>query len=283
MQSIHSSARIAGILLASLLTTACLANNNYFLPGDVFFATELTLADIEGLIAAKPDKRRIEYVALDRQGGSLCGYAGYANAIIPTVDDAFARNLRKVYDEIRDEDCLHVRRIPHGRNEFREKKVMRVLFYPEGYDFRVLHLGLRYNESWVEEVIKFGHPRERIQYQSMVDSSEAVAISWRDATLVHGLSATIPEVALKPVPRTEEPMVITEKVWAIVLGNGTLNNFFVQDSSSTWHLYLVGSDGYERWELHEWTWTRKGENIYFLKDESDDSGGDEDGSPPDRR
>lgn len=95
MQSIHSSARIAGILLASLLTTACLANNNYFLPGDVFFATELTLADIEGLIAAKPDKRRIEYVALDRQGGSLCGYAAHANAIIPTVDDAFARNLER--------------------------------------------------------------------------------------------------------------------------------------------------------------------------------------------
>lgn len=68
MQSIHSTPRMVGtlILMVSLLTTACLANNNYFLPGDVYFPIELTIADIEDLIAAKPDKRRVEYVALDQ-------------------------------------------------------------------------------------------------------------------------------------------------------------------------------------------------------------------------
>ena len=245
---------MAFVMIALLGLSKCAANNNLFLPGDAFFPTLLTKDGIKSLRALKSDQRMFEYIATDVEGGAMCGYAGYANATLPSLDDAFAENLERVYSKI---IGLRGRRLieqtENGRTTTTVQGGMRVLFYPLAFDFQQHRIGLKYNENWVAESKKFGHEKEHIRYSSLIDQAEAVAISWRDASDVKGLHAKLPDVALEPTPRVETPVIIDEPVRAYVLGFGSLNSFFdARDEYLT--LYIVDSSGVEEWyhQLREW-------------------------------
>jgi hypothetical protein len=237
---------IAIAAFSFLGTAESSANNNLFLPGDAFFPTLLTKDSISSMRETKSGARTFEYIATDVEGGAMCGYAGYANATIPSVDDAFAENLDRVYSKILNlRGRSLIERTENGKTTITEKGGMRVLFYSSGFDFQVHRIGLKYNENWVEESKKFGHEKEHISYSSLINHAEAVAISWRDALDVKGLQVKLPDVALEPTPKMEVPVITSEPIRAYVLGFGSLEKFFDPDEDSWLTLYIVDSKGVE--------------------------------------
>ena len=87
--------RILVLVLFTIASVASsghvMANNNLFLPGDAFFPTVLTKAEVESLQTTKTGERTFAYSSFGGYEGAFCGYAGYANATIPAVDDALAK------------------------------------------------------------------------------------------------------------------------------------------------------------------------------------------------
>jgi len=161
-QHMKTNPLITGFLAIVIIaaSSVCMANNNLFLPGDAFFPTVLTKAGIEALQTAKTGERKFTYSSFGGYEGAFCGYAGYDNAAIPSVDDHFANNLANVYSRIREfqgRQILEVKR--EGKTELLETNGIRVLFYPPEFEFPRHRLGLRYNEDWVSEAVKFGHKK----------------------------------------------------------------------------------------------------------------------------
>ena len=50
--------------------------------------------------------------------------------------------------------------------------------------------------------------------------------SWRDSTVVAALKAELPDVKLKPVPATREPVIVRERVKAFVVDSRLLVRYF---------------------------------------------------------
>jgi hypothetical protein len=245
-------------LLATVVPVpVCLANNNLFLPGDAFFPTVLTKADVEALQEAKTGERTFRYSSFGGYEGAFCGYAGYANAIIPSVDDRFAKNLELVYQRIRRYQRRELAEwVEDGKTELVETNGMRVLFYPPGFQFPRHALGLRYNENWVEECLKFGHEREHLRLCCLISDPEAVARSWRDADIVPALSVELPETSLAPVPVTETPVLVKGPVRAIALGAHSLQKLLQPDYDDYLTIYVVDSNGVAALEHGDGKWQR---------------------------
>ena len=92
---------LTSIVLALFIFQTSWANNNLFLPGDAFFPTQLTKADLEGLQKAE-GHLKFEYSNLGGYGSAFCGYAGHSSAMLPVVDDSFAKNIAKAYARVRE-------------------------------------------------------------------------------------------------------------------------------------------------------------------------------------
>lgn len=234
----------ASIAVAFTLSSArILANNNLFLPGDAFFPTVLTKADIEALQATKSAERTFRYSSFGGYEGAFCGYAGYANAKIPSVDDAFAKSLASVYERIRESQPRElIERTHEGKTELIETNGVRVLFYPPEFEFPRYHLGLRYNEKWVTEAVKFGHERKHLRLCCLIPSPDAIECEWRDAELVPPLKVQLPKVELNPVPETETPVVVQGPVKAVVIGSYSLEDLF-RDEAIYPMVYIVDAKG----------------------------------------
>lgn len=144
------------------------------LPGDAFFPTELTKADVEELQTVKTGDRQFTYSNF-RTGGFGCGFAGYRMAVIRAVDDDFSKNLSTVYSKIRKHENRELIEIEtDGKTELVEKNPVRVLFYPSEFSFPRFRLGLRYNENWAAEVVRFGHIKSHVQLGCLVDGRSAI-------------------------------------------------------------------------------------------------------------
>ena len=202
------------------------ANNNLFLPGDAFFPTELT-ADSLAKLATEKSQYEFVYSSFGGYEGAFCGYAGYNRAQIPSLDAAFADNLKLAYGRIREFEPRILREEKlDGKTVLRETNGVRVLFYRESFEFPKYKFGLRYNENWLAETVKFGHQPNSVRLCCLIDSKDAVMVSWRDARFVKPLDVTLPKIKLKPVPETDTPISINGKIKAIVLDSTTLEDFF---------------------------------------------------------
>ena len=249
----HVKKTIAVLFCLFALSQFCLANNNLFLPGDAFFPTVMTKEEVTQFVDSPSTQRAIAYAAIGKLGASFCGYAGFQNARVPTADDNFAANLKKAYDRMRVQQPRILQEYQeNGETKLIETNSMRVLFYPRDFDFQKFDLGVTYNENWIEQIERFGHKREHIQYSSLVDRSESVARSWRDGPRVLPLQAKIPEFKIGEKELT--PVTIECPLQAIVLANGTLNDFFERDGEKTLRIYAVNSDAVDEWIYHEWEW-----------------------------
>lgn len=223
--------------------SVCVANNNLFLPGDAFFPTELTKADVEELQTVKTGDRKFLYSNYSNAGFG-CGFAGYSHAVIPGVDDQFAKNLASVYSIIRESEKRElIETKTDGKTELVETNGIRVLFYPPNFKFPKHRLGLRYNENWVAETVKFGHDRNHVRLCCLISDQDAVSQSWRDAELIPGLTVQLPDVPLKPVPKTKSPVVVRGPVKAIVIGSNTLKDLFQYNPDDYLTIYVVDSKG----------------------------------------
>jgi hypothetical protein len=236
-------------------TSACRANNNLFLPGDAFFPTVLTKADIDGLQSKKAGERTFAYSSLGGYEGAFCGYAGYANATFASIDDAFARNLASVYQRIRE---VRPRRLEErtfdGKTQLVETNGIQVLLYPAAFEFPRHALGLRYNENWVAECVKFGHRREHLRLCSLISEPEAVATSWRDADLVQELKVKLPGVKPEPGTSTEAPVLVEGPIKAFVLESHSLKQLFRPEDNEGATVYVVTSTGVTCLVYHAGDW-----------------------------
>lgn len=256
--------KTAAVLFASLAVTAlgpsatAQANNNLFLPGDAFFPTVITEADIQALQAREAGGGTFVYSSFDGYGEAFCGYAGYNKASIPSIDKAFANNLATVCSRIQKvADQKAKRRGPARQDPRLEAKETRVLFYPPEFEFPRYRVGLRYNENWAAEAARFGHSREHLRLCCLIDDPDAVEISWRDAELVRPLNVELPDVEPVPVPKTEATVVVQGNVKAFVIGSQTLKELFRSRTRDTLTLFVVDSDGIAEWVYAAGSWKRR--------------------------
>ena len=248
------------VAVAISVSTAGLtfANNNLFLPGDAFFPCVLTKADIEALRSAKNGDRTFKYSSFDGYPLALCGFAGYNQASIRSVDDAFVENLAKVYKRIRRyQPRSLVEEVREGKETLVETNGIRVLFYQADYPFPDRPLGLRYNENWIAETARFGFPRNHVRLCGLVEDASAVEKEWRDAGVVPPLKATVPDVKITPIPGiTEGPVVVEGPVKAIVIGSYTLKYLF--ECEFPWEvstrIHIVDSEGITELEFNNGNW-----------------------------
>lgn len=231
------------------------ANNNLFLPGDAFFPTQLTAEEVKALQTGKPEDQVFRYSSFGGYSGAFCGYAGFARTKIATLDRPFIMNLVRAYGHVRRYEAKELREIVEdGRTSLEETNGIRVLFYPRDFDFKEFHLGLQYNEKWVDEAVKFGHRREHLRLCELIDDKEAVSQSWRDATAVGTFEAVFPKFDLREAKVVSEPMTIKGPVQAIVLKHHSLKEYFQRKDSLS--LLVVDSKGLTNyfWDdiKHEW-------------------------------
>jgi hypothetical protein len=145
-----------------------------------------------------------------------------------------------------------------GGKKHVESNPVGVLIYPKQFQFPKYRLGLRYNEKWVEESVKFGHERQRLRLCPLVDDADAVMECWRDAAEVAPLEATLPEVDLRPVPVIEEPVVIRGRVQAIVVQSWPLVKYYRGEEGA--RALVVDAAGIREWVIEVGEWTAVGED-----------------------
>jgi hypothetical protein len=235
--------------------STCQGNNNLFLPGDAFFPTKLTKVDIEALQKKKPEERTFNYSSFGGYPGTFSGWAGYDNATIPAVDDAFATNLATVYNRVREYNNRElVEQVRGEKIELIETNGIGVLFYPPEFKFPGDVLGLQYNENWVAETVKFGHKAAHVRLCCLIDDRAAVERSWRDAAIIPALKAKLPNVLLKPVPVTTEPVIVQGPVKAIVIGPDSPKDLFRLGDVDFRQVYIVDSKGITELTFEEGAW-----------------------------
>lgn len=233
-----------------------LANNNLFLPGDAFFPTELTKADIEQLQKTKDGQLSFEYSSLGGYQGAFCGYAGYRTALLPVADNKFANNLTKAYERIREFEgrVLIETEWEDGKTTYKETNGVQVLFYNGDFNMSKHALGLRYNENWIKEVAAFGHPREHARLCPLLQSRNAIANSWRDGDLVPALKAKLPSADKGSLKGTlKEPIVMDSGIKAIVIpASVSLDDIFNRASES--NLFVVDSNAIKEMHYSKGKW-----------------------------
>ncbi|MEX0641434.1 MAG: hypothetical protein WD468_01970 [Pirellulales bacterium] len=238
-----------------LSVTISYGNNNLFLPGDAYFPTVLTEEKLSSLKADRERPPIFEYSSFGGYEGAFCGYAGYQRAAVPGLDEAFITNLKTVYSRIRNyepKQLVEVKR--NGKRVLEETNGMRVLFYPNDFKFPKYRIGLRYNEDWVEEVVKFGHSPRHIRLCCLVDDADAVMESWRDSKSVVGLKVTLPQVELKPVPETTDPVIVQNAVKAIVLDSRPLIEYFWPEEHEMPNVHIVDSSSIRELSFEDGSW-----------------------------
>jgi len=254
-QILHNPIAIACCLLAALVSVVH-ANNNSFLPGDAFFSTSLTAVDTARFKADPGSPPVFTYRAFDGDGGTFCGFAGYENARIPCVDEAFLANLRRAYKSIRSYEARQlVERTENGKTTLVETNPVRVFFYPQSFDFPRFTIGLQYNENWVEETAKFGHRPEVVRIGYMVDDPNAIADAWRDAAIIPPLDVTLPDVAPKKMASIKEPITVRGDVKAIVVDSTPLADYYNAFIGDHFSLLIVDSSGITKMVYEELDWT----------------------------
>ena len=262
-----SNLLVSLIVAAISLSTAGLAcaNNNLFLPGDAFFPCELTKAGVEALQSAKAGERTFAYSSFGGYPAAFCGYAGYNLAKIKAVDDAFAANLAKAYRRIREfSPRTMIENVRDGKEELVETNGMPVLFYAADYPFPKRPLGLRYNENWVAETVKFGHKRDHVRLCCLIQDAAAVEEEWRDAEAVPPLKVTVPDAQPNPDPRkrSDAHVEVQGAVKAIVLADQTLQQLYnytpLEEASPS--ILIVDSNGIVEMICEAGNWRVRGDD-----------------------
>jgi hypothetical protein len=189
---------------------------------------------------------------------SFCGDAGYRQAILEQVDDAFAENLLGAYAKLREKvPRQFVEEFNDGQRRLVETNGMRVLFYHTSFSFPEHTLGLRYNEDWVEEAVQFGHQPSHLRLCCLLRNPLALEQSWRDAKTVAPLMRAKPVINRE---RQSPSIVIREKVKAIVVSPYELDDRFLVHRNEYRHLFVVDSAGIRELRHRDGEWGPPADN-----------------------
>ena len=256
---------LALALLAAVAGTAGAANRGFF-PGDAFFHTTLTKQTADALRGEAP--ATLGYVRPEHAEWMFCGYTGYWNARLPAGDPVGLR-LADLNDRLRRE--VEPRRVEQwvdseGNHVERELNGFRLFFYNANYDADFRKIGIRYNETWIEDQAAFGSSRSAAILESFVIDSYAFSLDWRDAADVPPLATICPPPPELPKvrfgnggPEVKEPVTFDGPILAVVTQDRDLRRYLRPKKGTTY--YVVTADGVVRrryegrrrgWEADDW-------------------------------
>ncbi|MEC7565341.1 MAG: hypothetical protein VX738_06620 [Planctomycetota bacterium] len=266
-----------GILVAVMiavflqLSTAARANNNYFLPGDSFFHTVLTESMLQEIEKSKSPVFR--YVRPDHLDTFLCGFAGFDKLQVKDMSPAIKKNLQGLYRDLREDYPLQIelveeiRRVPgdaigDGDKEIKTGKILRrelngfsMFFYNAGFDANRYRIALRYNETWVEDVVSFGHQREHIQFEFFIREEKAILSDWRDASLVKPLDVIGPAIEVRRSRDALPPVTLTSKMRVFILPKTNFQAAYDRNSDTFFHgIYEVTETGIQFYSARGNSW-----------------------------
>lgn len=251
---IYRSFLTASLLFVLATASAILANNNLFLPGDSYFPTVLTQQDIATLRDKPESDRTFEYSSFDAYPMAFCGDAGFPHVRFSSVDDRFIANLQAVYENIREWQPRELREErENGTKKLVETNGIRVLFYRSDFPFPGGQLGLRYNENWASEAVRFGHQRAHLRLCSLIPHPDAIAISWRDASVYPGLILDPSDAVRDRIQHRGKPVTVTDDVKAFVIATYDLQDFF-RPADRFLRLYVVDANGFKELHLNDGQW-----------------------------
>jgi hypothetical protein len=232
-----------GVIIAAILQlpTAAQANNNFFLPGDAFFHTVLTESLLQDIEKSKSPVFR--YVRPDHLDTFLCGFAGFDMLQVKEMSPAIKKNLQALYRELREDYPLQIElvqetrwvrgSIEDGDKEIKTGKILRrelngfsMFFYNAGFDANRYRIGLKYNETWAEEVMAFGHQREHIQFEFFIREEKAILSDWRDSQLVKPLDVISPPIEPRRSSKPLPPVTLRSKVRVFILPESNFQSAF---------------------------------------------------------
>lgn len=123
-----------------------LAHNNYFLPGDAFFATSLTGEKIKKLKEDGSTKINFSYTRMDNSF-MACGNVGYSQLEISNFDSAMKANLILAYEKARrKQKPFFIKTQKEGEEKLTEWNPVAALIYNKGKVS--FPLGVKFNEDW---------------------------------------------------------------------------------------------------------------------------------------
>ena len=258
----------ASVFLIVFVVSAgnCHATNQYFMPGDAFFHTELTEDQLNRMELT--DNPVFTYDRPDFLPRMFCGYAGFKHLQYNRMPASMKQNLHLVYDEIRESAPRQIEitkeftikqtdegdiEIPTGRLLQREINGLTVFFYNRSFDMAKFRLALKYNEHWADDFSKFGLPRSHATLETFVPMPQAIAEEWRDAKLVSPLHAKLPPISVKSITT---PIEVKSDTVAVVASKAAFKSLY-EGSKSGWNglaVYLVTADGVTRLEAKKGHW-----------------------------
>lgn len=254
------------ITLANL-SNAATAQNTGFLPGDAFFHAVVTERSVDEMSAA--EEAVLDYVRPESEEGSFSGYAGYWKLRLPTDSQATVRNLQRVYRDIRIRVPKEMREYksasgtssPRAASEIIETNGLHVFVYNADFDSHRYSLGLRYNESWLEDTASFGPNPKWVRLELFVDDRGAFSDDWRDASKVPKLDVTcpaIPDQARRMElgignARIDVPLEVRNPVQLIVLPTRRLGPYFRKRNGA--YFFSISSESVKIHRMVKGEWT----------------------------
>lgn len=142
-----------------------------------------------------------------------------------------------------------------------ESNPIGILLYRSDFEFGRGELGLRYNENWVQQTMRFGYEPTHVRLCCLVGHPDAVMLSWRDAERFPALDIVEPDVDLKPEKNrlpgkmVTAPVTVTSNVKAFVIGSNKPEDFFRPTEEEAYTtLYIVDRDGVLELEYVDGKW-----------------------------
>lgn len=235
------------------------ATNNYFLPGDAFFHSILTLESIQKREREKEAIYDYRFVCEP----AFCGYAGYSELKLDKQNKELAKNIHKAYFEIRKSRSLKLQRKTYktapltntekpswNPENFEETNGLSLLFYNEDYDWKRRNIAVKYNEDWLGDLKKFGFGGGR--YCEFVSTADAVVASWARGKYIPPLNVQLPDTPIEKYKTVNTPMLPKGKLKALILFDRNYKQYFEMRNHKD--LIEVTNKGMNRYIIHQKQW-----------------------------
>lgn len=235
------------------------ANNNYFLPGDAFFHTILTLESIPK--REKEPETIFGYRFVCEP--AFCGSAGYSQLKLDQQNRELAKNIRKAYFQARKSTPLNLKRKTYKTTpltdidnsawkpeNFKETNGLSLFFYNEDYDWKRRNIAVKYNEDWLGDLKTFGFGGGR--YCEFVSTADAVVASWAIGKYIQPLNVQLPDSPIVKHKSVDTPMLPKGQLKALILFDRNYKQYFEMRNGKD--LLEVTNQGINHYIIHRKEW-----------------------------
>lgn len=241
------------LVLTPTASDLALGVNLAFMPGDAFFHSRLTRQSANELHFG--DTSLLLSYDYPENSMTFGGYAGFSNLQIINVNSQMSRNLRILYDALRESIPMIVEIAvdSDGKKEQQELNGFHVFIYNRRTEWKEQLIGLKYNEHWMNlPATALDSPTRKqgfaavaaIRYVSFYSSFKSVIQDWQYAPMYDPLGAKVPQEIAWGVsgPPINEPIETdAQEIQIIVLEEQDLDAYFEkEDGANFYSVSLVG-------------------------------------------